>query len=59
MTVSDDGKGFSNAATGEVSEDGSIHTGLENVRRRIELMSNGKLLIETSAGAGTKVVICL
>lgn len=59
VTVSDDGKGFSNAATGEVSEDGSIHTGLENVRRRIELMSNGKLLIETSAGAGTKVVICL
>ncbi|MGN0317630.1 MAG: sensor histidine kinase [Lachnospira sp.] len=54
IKIADDGEGFD--MTKPVGDD-KIHVGLENVRRRLELMVNGTLLIDSHPGEGTCVVI--
>lgn len=56
ITVSDDGMGFDVNAK---KEDGQSHIGIENTRRRLELMMNAKLEIESQIGVGTTVTIIL
>ena len=54
IEVSDDGVGFD---TNLPKEKG--HIGLENVRYRIQSMCDGKLLIESEVGSGSKLTIIL
>ena len=54
ITVSDDGVGF---LPEECSKEDAV--GIRNVRFRIENMLNGKLIIESAPGNGTKVTILI
>lgn len=56
VRVADDGVGFDPAA---VSADGHSHIGLENVRTRLQLLSNATLTITSVPGCGTEAVIHL
>lgn len=56
ITVSDDGAGFD---TTEKKQDGRSHTGIENVRSRLQAQCGGMLEIESEAGRGTTVKIIL
>ncbi len=53
ITVEDDGPGFSPA------EDSQVHVGLENVRRRLDMMCGGTLRITPREGGGTVVTMFL
>ena len=53
VTVTDDGPGFDPAS---VIQDSS-HVGINNVRRRMELMCGGSLMIESAPGAGTHAIL--
>ena len=53
VMVLDDGIGFDPAS---VPEDGT-HVGITNVRRRIQMMCGGDLMIESAPGAGTHATL--
>ena len=54
VKVTDNGDGFD---ISEVSADGKAHTGIENVRNRLEKMCGGELIITGEKGKGTTAVI--
>jgi len=54
ISVEDDGPGFDPSAH---KQDGRSHTGIENVRRRLQAMCGGALSVETAPGAGTAAII--
>lgn len=54
ITVHDDGMGFD---VNEKKEDGRTHVGLENTRKRLQLMMNADLVIDSQIGVGTTVTI--
>ena len=56
IVVTDDGPGFD---MDKFPEDGATHIGLKSVRERLRRISNGKLLIESGCGWGTRVTIQL
>lgn len=56
VRVSDDGAGFDDKHMAG-SEDG--HFGLENVQKRLEILCNGKLEINSTPGGGTTVQISI
>lgn len=56
VTVIDDGVGFDVA---KEKDDGRTHTGIQNVRSRLEAQCNGRLEIESEKGVGTTVTITL
>lgn len=56
VEVLDDGVGFN---PGAPPEDGRSHVGIENVRKRLELLCGGTLAIESAPGQGTRVTIRL
>ena len=55
LSVQDDGVGFD---TG-VLLDERKHVGIRNIRGRLKAMVNGTLLIESTEGVGTKVLITI
>ncbi|MFV0243282.1 MAG: transporter substrate-binding domain-containing protein [Lacrimispora sphenoides] len=56
VQIEDDGVGFDEKS---MPEDGRIHIGIENVRRRLLFMCGGSLTIESRANEGTVVTICI
>lgn len=56
IEVSDDGVGFDIEAE---QNDGKIHVGIQNVRRRLALMVNGTLRLESRLGCGTVATITI
>ena len=56
LEVEDDGEGFS---PDELPDDGNSHTGIENVRERLYLVSKGELRFETGSKGGTRAIIIL
>ena len=56
ITVADDGAGFD---TGKMPEDGQLHLGLSNVRKRLEAKCGGSLQIQSKRGVGTVATIIL
>jgi len=54
LTVQDDGVGFDAAA---VQNDGQIHVGIDNVRKRLDFMCHGTLEIQSEIGQGTTSTI--
>ena len=56
VTIEDDGVGFD---INEQKNDGRSHVGIENVKKRLNLMCNGKLEITSVVGKGTNVRICI
>ena len=54
VVVEDDGVGFDPEAP---SLDGRSHTGIENVRARLDALCGGRLDIESAPGRGTRVTI--
>ena len=55
VEVKDDGVGFdANAPI-----DRKKHVGLHNIRERLNAMVNGKLILESTPGVGTKAVIMI
>ena len=53
VCVQDDGVGFDES----VFSDGKKHVGIANIRRRIEVMCGGSLIIESVIGQGTTAII--
>lgn len=56
ICISDDGVGF---VEGEYTDDGSIHVGIENTKKRLEMMLNARLEIESKKGKGTTACILI
>ena len=56
VDVIDDGPGF---VPGALPDDGMSHTGLQNVRERLQRSCGGQLLIDSKIGEGTKVTMVL
>ena len=56
ICVTDDGVGFTE---GEYADDGGTHIGIENIKKRLEMMINGKLKIESKKGEGTKACVLI
>ncbi len=54
IIIKDDGVGFD---TSKQKNDGKSHIGISNVRKRIEMMMNGTLQVESIPEMGTKVTI--
>jgi sensor histidine kinase YesM len=54
ICVTDDGVGF---IEGEYSDDGGTHVGIENIKKRLDMMINARLEIESKIGKGTKACI--
>lgn len=54
ICVEDNGVGFS-----EYEDDGGKHVGLENVKKRLEMMISAKLKIESKKGEGTAACILI
>ena len=54
VVVEDDGVGFD---TNLVEQGEGLHIGLDNLRERLITMCNGLLIIESTAGVGTKATI--
>lgn len=54
VVVEDDGVGFD---TNSVEQGEGLHIGLDNLRERLITMCNGLLIIESTAGVGTKATI--
>lgn len=57
ICVKDDGPGITNEEDWHGTDRERSHIGLENVRRRLEAMCGGKLLIESEPGEGTLCTI--
>lgn len=56
IMVSDDGMGYDPDA---LSRDGRLHVGIENVSKRLEILCEGKLEIESNIGVGTVVTVTI
>lgn len=56
VTIEDNGVGFD---INEQKNDGRSHVGIENVKKRLNLMCNGKLEITSVVGKSTNVRICI
>lgn len=56
ICVTDDGVGFTE---GEYSDDGGTHVGIENIKKRLDMMINARLEIESKIGEGTKACILI
>lgn len=56
VRIEDDGVGFEE---GEAAEDGSTHVGIENTKKRLDMMINAKLEIKSKKGEGTKATILI
>lgn len=56
IRIEDDGVGFEE---GEYASGDSTHVGIENTRKRLEMMINGRLEIESNKGEGTKATILI
>jgi len=56
ITVSDNGNGF---VIGENKNDNRNHIGIENVRKRLDVMCSGRLVINSVIGEGTTVQIVI
>ena len=54
ICVTDDGVGFTE---GEYADDGGTHVGIENIRKRLDMMINARLETESKKGIGTKACI--
>lgn len=54
IIVKDDGAGF---IVGAKPDDKRSHIGLENIRKRLEILSNGSYQIESEPGKGTTVIV--
>ena len=56
VQIEDDGDGFEE---GEPAEDGGTHVGIENTKKRLDMMINAKLEIKSKKGEGTKATILI
>ena len=56
IRITDDGVGFTE---GEYSDDGGVHVGIENTKKRLDMMMNAKLQIESKKGEGTTACILI
>ena len=56
VRVIDDGVGF---AAEEAIDDGNVHVGIENTKKRLDLMLNARLEIESKKGEGTIACIII
>ena len=56
MRVTDDGVGF---VEGEYADDESTHVGIENTKKRLDMMMNARLEIESNKGEGTTACIII
>ena len=56
IRVTDDGVGFTE---GEYADDGGTHVGIENIKKRLDMMINARLEIESKKGIGTKACILI
>ena len=54
ICVTDDGVGFTE---GEYTDDGVTHVGLENIKKRLDMMINARLEIKSKKGEGTTACI--
>lgn len=54
VIVSDNGNGYDESV---INKDGRIHVGIMNVRSRLEQMCQGKLLVESEPGKGTRACV--
>ena len=54
IRISDDGVGF---IEGEYADESDSHVGIENTRKRLQMMLNAQLEIESIKGEGTRVCI--
>ncbi len=54
ICVTDDGVGFTE---GEYADDGGTHVGIENIKKRLDMMINARLEMESKIGIGTKACI--
>ena len=54
ICVTDDGVGFTE---GEYADDGGTHVGVENIKKRLDMMINARLEMESKIGIGTKACI--
>lgn len=54
VTVTDDGVGFDPA---QLPEDGRNHFGIYLVRKRLEVLCEGELILESAVGKGTKATV--
>jgi signal transduction histidine kinase len=52
--VSDTGIGYD---VSQVTNDGKTHVGIQNSKDRLESRVNGKLIIESEKGIGTKALV--
>jgi sensor histidine kinase YesM len=56
IRVTDDGVGFTE---GEYADDGGTHVGIENIKKRLYMMINARLEIESKPGEGTRACILI
>lgn len=56
VIIKDDGVGFN---TSIKLDDGKTHIGIENIKERLEILSNGSLEINSEIGKGTEVIVHL
>ena len=56
ICVTDDGVGFTE---GEYADDGGTHVGIENIKKRLDMMINARLEMESKKGIGTKACILI
>ena len=56
IRVTDDGVGFTEC---EYADDGGTHVGIENIKKRLDMMIHAKLEIESKLGEGTKACILI
>lgn len=56
IRITDDGSGFTE---GEYMEDESIHVGIENTKKRLEMMADARLEIESKKDEGTTATILI
>ena len=54
ISITDTGVGFD---VNQTSDDGKNHIGIQNVRDRLQSRVDGKLIIESDRGVGTKVTV--
>lgn len=56
IVVSDDGMGYD---TDALYRDGRLHMGIENVNKRLEILCEGKLEIQSNVGVGTIATVTI
>jgi LytS/YehU family sensor histidine kinase len=56
IRITDDGVGF---VEGEYADDSGTHVGIENTKKRLDMMINAKMEIESNKGKGTTVCVLI